>query len=155
MFFAGSYEDVKGQNDPHHAFLITSVHKTADASHGGIVFEISDSLEGRPFVNIGVDLLSGMKVKYTCIQEHVVFHGASALNGYDHYRIPTTPTSGSISPCVSSQGLISETISDLSSITNDDDGDDAEVARLNAKKPNWIGLEIPDGIDVHNMAVIT
>jgi hypothetical protein len=58
---------------------------------GGIQFLVQDSLPGRPFVGIGIDLLQSMGVKNLVgIEAGVVFHGTTNDNSLDEIPIRLT-----------------------------------------------------------------
>jgi len=94
--FHGEWHDWKdpdAEKDVYHALLITGVRRTKDGSMGGAVFQMQDSLPGRPFVNIGLDLIRSMGVDDVVqINKGVVFQGTSAENCFDD--IPIAITSG-------------------------------------------------------------
>jgi len=60
-----------------HAILITGVHLLSDERYGGVLFEVQDSLPGRPFLYLGFDLLKSMgEPEMYQINEGVAFAGA-------------------------------------------------------------------------------
>jgi len=162
--FCGDWNDLKGLNENgHHSFLITGVHKTTDGSCGGIIFQVQDTLPGRPFVNIGLDLLHSMNVTYNRINEtcDVVFKGTSNENCFDDLDLYATPTSGSVSLKSAEPLEFAATLSTLTTLSSEElaqSGNvikDEDTNRLPWVKPDWLGFDIPEGTDVSKLVFHT
>lgn len=77
--FCGDWSNIQNRYVPDmfHAILITGVHLLSDERYGGVLFEVQDSLPGRPFLYLGFDLLKSMGEPEMCqINEGVAFAGA-------------------------------------------------------------------------------
>ena len=122
--FGGSWDSWKDSTvtQGNHAFLITGVDYTNIDGMGGIWFQVQDSLPGRPFVNIGLELLITMCVSdIVNIKENVVFQGTTNDNCFD--GVPLSITSGSpraVPKEVSTKTYSRTEIGHLSSIDSSD-----------------------------------
>lgn len=78
-----------------HACVVTGVVLTgSDEVMGGVKFLMQDSIPGRPFVGIGLDLLRSMGIKYfEVVEDDVYFPGTTDMHKLDN--VPVHTSSGS------------------------------------------------------------
>ena len=96
--YSGDWETLKDPNpNPStgfHACVVVGVKRTRNEEMGGVKFLVQDSLPGRPFVSIGLDLLRSMGIKsFESIEKGVDFLGTTPLHQLD--VVPIFTTSGS------------------------------------------------------------
>ncbi|CAB9515895.1 expressed unknown protein [Seminavis robusta] len=149
LFFDGDYHKKKVSAnllDARHAFLIVGVTQSKDDEFGGVAFMVQDSLEGRPFVTIGWDLLSSMDgTKFRHIELGVVFARTTFEQQLDDANSETTTKSG---------GSAAGTMDGTPEATDASDQGEGKPYT----KPDWLGnfnFEIPKGADLSKFFVYT
>lgn len=148
-FYGGkNYTFIKQDGkDVYHAFLVVGIRKTASKDDmGGIQFLVQDSMIGRPFVGIGLDLLHFMNITVLLgIQPGAIFaHNRNVANLFDEDDIiPSAIVSGSPRPsqCVTSNADVAVS----ESVTMEDDNSSSV----------FYPLDIPDDLNGKHFCIYT
>ena len=157
LTYEGNWDEYKGNATEFalHSFLITGIHKTDDGSGGGIMLEVQDSLIDRPFINIGLDLLRTMGIASLSYisSNDVDFNSDRAQNAllYEAGKHLYAFMSGTLSTATSSSRAHSSSIAshfDRKKVGSVDD-------RNQVEKRDWVGFEVPAGVDTADFATIT
>jgi len=142
--FSGDWNVLLGKDytETLHAILITGVRAVPNESHGGVLFEVQDSLQKRPFLYLGLDLLKSMgKLSMHQIEKGVAFSGAQlAFANNEEDTREVSYMSGNQSP-------VSGQEEQKLSLSKDDGNVRKQISYFFDDRFDWITAESPNRIN--------